>query len=253
VEKRIVDTPKPGQRVVLITGAGSGIGLAIARRFIAAGDRLALAWFGNCTALSALAQQAAADHVLLREVDVRDLAAVNAFVKTAEQMFGRLDVVVTSAGIAIWGPTHELPWETFEQTFAVNVRGTLACIRAALPGMYARGTGRIITISSEVALLGMAEAVAYTASKAAVIGMTKALARECAPRGVLVNSVAPGPTHTPLLDQSPEATNPAALAAMPIGRFAQPDEIAGAVEMLAGKDGSFFVGQVVSPNGGAAI
>jgi NAD(P)-dependent dehydrogenase (short-subunit alcohol dehydrogenase family) len=245
--------PEAGERVVLVTGAGSGIGLAIARRFAVAGDRLALGYFGNADDVRAIERSQPAGSVLLCDVDVRNVTAVEEFVRTAETRFGRIDVLVTSAGIATWGPTSQFPWEQYEQIMAVNVRGTFSCIRAALPGMYARGGGRIITISSEVALVGMAEAVAYTASKGAIIGMTKSLARECAPHGVLVNSVAPGPTHTPLMEQSPEATDPQAMAAVPIGRYAMPDEIAGAVELLAGRDGSFFVGQVISPNGGAAI
>ncbi|MFF4253938.1 SDR family NAD(P)-dependent oxidoreductase [Streptomyces sp. NPDC001663] len=247
--------PVPGQRTVLVTGAATGIGLAVARRFAAEGDRLVLNYYKDNGELDAVA----AGHpggeaaVLQVEADVSDPHACEELVRRAEAAYGRVDVLVTSAGIATWGPTAEFPWEDYERLMAVNLRGTYACVRAVLPGMTRRRAGRIITISSEVALVGMAEATAYAATKGAVIAMTKSLAREMAPLGVLVNSVAPGPTMTPLFEQSPESQDPAVQAAVPVGRFGRPAEIAGAVSMLAGPDGSFFVGQVVSPNGGAAI
>lgn len=246
---------RPGNRVVAVTGAATGIGRALAERFAEMGDQLALAYFGDRNDLDELAaaHPKGADQVLLTDLDVRDVEACARFVRATEQRFGHIDVLVTSAGVAFWGPTHEFSWDRYRQLFDVNVTGTYACIRATLPGMLARGAGRIITISSEVALVGMQEAVAYCGTKGAVIAMTKSLAREYASRGVLINSVAPGPTRTPLLAQSPESNDPAVEAAVPIGRFGQPREIAGAVAMLAGEDGTFFVGQIISPNGGAAI
>jgi NAD(P)-dependent dehydrogenase (short-subunit alcohol dehydrogenase family) len=247
--------PPPGERVVVITGAATGIGRAIAERFVAAGDNVVLAYYEDSGTLPELVnghpRGPAAAHIL--HVDVREIDACAGLVAEAERRFGRVDVLVTSAGVAFWGPSHEFSWDRYEQLLSTNLRGTYACIRAALPGMVERKSGRIITISSEVALVGMAEAAVYAATKGAVIAMTKSLAREYAPHGVLINSVAPGPTHTPLLDTSPEADDPAVKEQVPLRRFGMPSEIAGAVAMLAGPDGSFFVGQIVSPNGGAAI
>jgi NAD(P)-dependent dehydrogenase (short-subunit alcohol dehydrogenase family) len=247
--------PAPGDRVVLITGAATGIGFAIGQRFAAHGDRLVLNFFKDEGRLGSIAaaHPRGPQSVLRCEADVSDPQACEYLIRRAEAEFGRVDVLVTSAGIATWGPTAEFDWEDYERLMAVNLRGTYACVRAVLPGMIDRGAGRIITISSEVALVGMAEAAAYAATKGAVVALTKSVAREVAPRGVLVNSVAPGPTVTPLLEQSPESQDPAVAAAVPVGRFGQPHEIAGAVSMLAGPDGTFFVGQVVSPNGGAAM
>jgi NAD(P)-dependent dehydrogenase (short-subunit alcohol dehydrogenase family) len=247
--------PVPGERVVVITGAATGIGFAISERFAAEGDRLVLNYLKDEGQLGALAAShpRGPESVLCYEADVSEPQACEDLIGRAEAEFGRVDVLVTSAGIAIWGPTAEFPFADYERLMAVNLRGTYACVRAVLPGMISRHAGRIITISSEVALVGMAEAAAYAATKGAVIALTKSVAREVAPHGILVNSVAPGPTVTPLLEQSPESLDPAVQAAVPVGRFGQPHEIAGAVAMLAGPDGTFFVGQVVSPNGGAAI
>lgn len=241
--------------VVAITGAATGIGRAIAERFAENGCKLALAYFKDSHQLENLKAKhiLGNDAVFLKDVDVSDRQQCFEFIQDAEEKFGKIDVLITSAGIATWAPTESFLDADYQQLFAVNVNGTYHCIQAALPNMLAQGFGRVITISSEVALVGMPEAAAYSATKGAVISMTKSLAREYASRGILFNSVAPGPTKTPLMDQSPESKDPAVAAAIPIGRFGEPEEIAGAVFMLASKDGNFFCGQVLSPNGGAAI
>lgn len=240
-------------RVVAITGASKGIGRALAERFAESQDQLAL-----CDQL-ALARSDLSD---LEQVSGhapffvdRDLAqpeqAVD-FVASTVDRFGRIDVLITCAGIHRYGPSEAVPLEDWSAILAVNLTGTFLCIQAALPVMLGQGSGRIITISSELGLSGMAEYAAYCASKGGVIALTKALAREYAGRGILINSVAPGPVITDLLKNSPEY-DLAAVPPLPIGRYGQPAEIAEVVHAIAGEAGTYLVGQVISPNGGAVI
>jgi NAD(P)-dependent dehydrogenase (short-subunit alcohol dehydrogenase family) len=241
-------------RVVAITGAQRGIGLAIARRFAAAGDRLALNYLDNAGALDEVAAAARAQGgaCQLIQADLSRREQAEAFVRQAEAHYGRLDVLVNNAGVLHIAPAGETPWEQWDRMIAINLTATFACLRAALPGMIARKSGRIINISSELGLMGAANYAAYCASKGGVIALTKAVAKEAAPHGVLVNSVAPGPIDTDMLRDSDEFTEAGRLA-LPIKRFGTPDEIARAVEFLAGPGGDYFVGQVISPNGGAVI
>jgi NAD(P)-dependent dehydrogenase (short-subunit alcohol dehydrogenase family) len=232
-------------RVALITGAASGIGRAIASRLYAHGWRLALADTRQAYDFG--------DRALSRVVDVTDRQAVGAFVSDAEALFGGVDLVVPCAGIHRDGASESIEWCDWDQVLAVNLHGCFAVIRAALPGMLRRGGGRIVTISSELGLTGASESAAYCASKGAVIGLTKALAREYASAGILINSVAPGPVATEMLMAVPEYASGVEAERLPIRRYGTPDEIAAVVEALAGKAGTFMVGQVISPNGGAVI
>jgi 3-oxoacyl-[acyl-carrier protein] reductase len=235
-------------RVIAITGAGRGIGLATARRFAAAGDRLALNDRRSGDALRDLSEEA-----LLSEGDVSKREDAQRFIAEAEDHYGAIDVLITNAGILHSTPSHEVPPHEWEDTIATNLSGTWWCIRAALPGMMRRGRGRIITVSSELGLIGFPTYAAYAASKGGIIALTKSLAKELAPLGILVNSVAPGPVVTDMLVHDTIEYNDETREQIPLRRFGEPDEIAAAVEFLAGPGGDFMVGQVVSPNGGTAI
>ena len=135
----------------------------------------------------------------------------------------------------------------------VNLTGTWNVIQAALAGMLERGAGRIVTISSEVGLAGLERYAAYAASKGGVIALTKALARELAPRGICVNSVAPGPIEAGMLLNEAAYSDEWLAAHVPLGRWGRASEVAAAVALLAGDEGGYFVGQVLSPNGGTVI
>ncbi|MQA92528.1 MAG: SDR family oxidoreductase [Gemmatimonas sp.] len=243
----------PSRPVVALTGASSGIGLATANAFASRGSKLALGYYGDGEPLARLAENhpEGGDGVVSREFDVADRAAAAEFIQLAEQRFDRVDVLVTCAGVHIWNPTPDHSWDDWDRVLDVNLNGTFACIRSALPGMMERRAGRIITFSSELALTGHPEYAAYCASKGAIVSMTKALAREAAPAGVLVNCIAPGPIDTPMMQASPEYDH--VEGQMPIGRYGRPEEIAEVVVSLASEAGSFYVGQVLSPNGGAVI
>jgi NAD(P)-dependent dehydrogenase (short-subunit alcohol dehydrogenase family) len=242
------------QRVVAITGAQRGIGLATARRFAELGDRLALNYLDEPDELEAVAATARAAggacHLIQGDLGRREQA--EGFVRQAEAHYGRIDVLVNNAGVLWLGPTAETGWDQWDRMIAINLTATFAGIRAALPAMMARRAGRIINISSELGLMGAAGYAAYCASKGGVIALTKAVAKEAAPHGVLVNSVAPGPVDTDMLRNSDEYSE-AGRRALPIKRFGTADEIARAVEFLAGPGGDYFVGQVISPNGGAVM
>ena len=240
-------------RVVAITGAGRGIGYAVAARFAESGCQLVLC------------DQVQMDEAPLTELgrvsghspsfscgDVSRAEQAHGFIGGAVEKFGRIDVLITSAGIHRYGPSESVSQEDWSAVVAVNLTGTFLSIQAALPPMLQQGAGRIVTISSELGLTGMPAYAAYCASKGGVIALTKALAREYVSRGILINSVAPGPVLTDMLRDSPEY-DPQSAPDLPIGRFGRPEEIAAMVHAVAGDAGTFLVGQVISPNGGAVI
>jgi len=182
---------------------------------------------------------------LSREEQV--VAAVN----DAARRLGGLDIIVNNAGILEEMPLTGVTAEHIDRMFAVNVKGAILVAREALP--HLREGGRIVNVASELAYLGRAETSVYVATKAALLGLTRSWARELAPR-ILVNAVAPGPTDTPLLafEQLSEAQRRAETA-HPLGRIGRPEEVAAAVVFLAGPGATFFTGQCLGANGGAAM
>jgi 3-oxoacyl-[acyl-carrier protein] reductase len=229
-------------RVAIVSGAAGGLGAPIVRRLVAD-------WFS----VAAIDVEPAPGAVLHGAVDVTDAEAVRAFVDRVETVLGPPDVVVTAAGIQRTGASEEVTPEDWAAVLAVNLTGTWNVIQAALPSMLARGAGRVITVSSEIGLAGSARYAAYAASKGGVIALTKSLAREYAPRGILFNSVAPGPIEAGML-LAEDAYSPEWLAVnAPLGRFGTPEEVAATVSLLAGEGGGYYVGAVLSPNGGTVI
>jgi NAD(P)-dependent dehydrogenase (short-subunit alcohol dehydrogenase family) len=220
------------RRVAIVSGAAGGLGRPIAERLSA--DGFSVAGFDL-------------------EVDVTDPAAVGEFVARVGVEVGSPDVVVTAAGVQRIGPSEAVDAADWQHVLDVNLTGTWNVIQAALPGMLERRAGRIITISSETGLAGLAQYSAYAASKGGVIALTKSLGRELAPRGICVNSVAPGPIEAGMLLGKPAHSDDWLKANVPLGRFGRPGEVAACVSLLAGPDGGYFVGQVLSPNGGTVI
>lgn len=231
-----------GDPVAIVSGASGGLGVAIVRRLTADGFAVA-----GCDI-------APGDGAALHdEIDVVDPRAVRAFVGRVEDELGPAAVVVTAAGTQRTGPSEVVEQQDWRHVLDVNLTGTWNVVQAVLPAMLERGSGRIVTISSEVGIAGLERYAAYAASKGGVIALTKALARELAPRGICVNSIAPGPIEAGMLVRGP-AYNDAWLAEhVPLGRWGRADEVAACVALLAGEDGGYFVGQVLSPNGGTVI
>jgi len=243
------------KRVIIVTGAGRGIGLAVARRFAVTGDLLVLndRQFGDEAAEIVDQAKSSGGDVAFVTGDVSRAEDVAALVTTAMDRHGRIDVLVNNAGVLLSKATVDTTDEDWARVIGINLTGTWNCLHAVLPGMIERRAGRIINVSSELGLIGFATYAAYCASKGGVIALTKAVAKEVAPHGVLVNSVAPGPIETDMLKYDTVEYNDETREQIPLRRFGQPDEIAAMVEFLAGPGGSYMVGQIVSPNGGTAI
>jgi 3-oxoacyl-[acyl-carrier protein] reductase len=239
-------------RVALVTGAASGIGQGIALAFAAEGADVVVAdRVTEADAAATLAGVAASGReALFVEVDVSDEAQVRAMADAAVARFGRVDILVNNAGIFSESLLEEMTAEEWDRVLATNLRSVFLCTRALIGPMLERGDGRIINIASQLGQIGGVSAVHYSASKAGVIGFTKALAREVSARGVLVNAIAPGPIETPLLENETEAWRSAKLAELPIGRFGRVDEVTPTAVLLASADGSYYVGQTLGPNGG---
>lgn len=220
----------------LVTGAASGIGARVADALCSDG------W------LVAGLDLVRSDTELALVGDVTDAEAVAGAVRRA----GDVALAVTVAGAYEMAPIDELDAERWERMLAINLGGTVHVCAAVLPGMLAAGRGAIVTISSDLGLAGSAGDAHYAASKGAVLGLTRALAREVGPRGVRVNSVAPGATDTPMIGPDSPWRARAFLDTLPLRRLVAPDEIAAAVLFLARGAGGMN-GQVISPNAGAVI
>ncbi len=241
-------------RVAFVTGAAGGIGNAIVERLIEEGARVAVADVERDAARHVASRwgEVAVDVV----VDVTSGASIAAAVAACESRLGPIDILVNNAGWDSVGPFVDSDEATWDRVLAINLRGTIACTRAVLDGMLARGTGAIVNLGSDAARVGSSGEAVYSAAKAGVLGFTKTMARELARQGIRVNAVCPGPTDTPLL-HGIAAANPKLVAALeraiPLGRVARPAEIAAAVAFLASDDAAFITGQTLSVSGGLTM
>ncbi|NRP20258.1 3-oxoacyl-[acyl-carrier-protein] reductase FabG [Ensifer adhaerens] len=235
----------------IVTGAGSGIGRAIALRLATDGYAVVVNDLSPESSAAVAGEIVAAGGVATAiSGDVSSEADVTATAEKAAQRHGPVALLVNNAGIAHQALFENLEVADFDRMFAVHVRGTFLMTKAVLPGMLARGEGVIVNMASQLGQIGGVELVHYSSAKAAIIGMTKALAREVSSRGVRVNAVAPGPINTPLVMGLSQDWRDAKKAQLPLGRFGEPDEIAATVSFLASPSASLFVGQTLGPNSG---
>jgi 3-oxoacyl-[acyl-carrier protein] reductase len=239
-------------RHAIVTGGSRGIGAAIVRAFVEEGCAVAFCHLDDAESAGMLINVLRADghDVHATACDVSDEASVGRFVAWAREQFGAIDILVNNAGIGGEAAFDAIGTVLFDRMIAVHLRGTFLMAHACYPDMRQRGHGRIINMASQLAYLGAAGAVHYCAAKAGIIGLTRALAREAAPHGVLVNAIAPGPIDTDLLGQMSPAWLERKRSELPLGRFGRPDEIALTAVLLASEGGAFYVGQTLSPNGG---
>jgi 2-dehydro-3-deoxy-L-rhamnonate dehydrogenase (NAD+) len=238
-------------RTAAITGGAAGIGLAVARRMVASGARVAL-WDRDQKML-ADAKAALGGDTLTMAFDVADASAVSQATDETVAAFGGIDALVCSAGIT--GPNVPLadyPVDAWKQVFDVNVHGVFLCNRAVVPVMQKKDYGRIVNIASVAGKEGNPNASAYSASKAAVIGLTKSLSKELAKTGIRANCVTPAAVRTAIFDQMSQQHIDFMLAKIPLGRFGTVDEIAAMVCWLASEDCSFSTGAVFDLSGGRA-
>jgi NAD(P)-dependent dehydrogenase (short-subunit alcohol dehydrogenase family) len=248
-------------RVAIITGAAGGIGGAIARRFAPEGARLCLADRYGCVGL---AEELAASGVELIDIpmDVTDRFENRRMVERTVETFGRVDVLVTAAGIASTGNAETLSEAKWDRVVAVNLKGVFLSCQAVIPAMRAARYGRIVTIGSILAKNGgnprpwidrteqdRSGNIAYGAAKAGVHAMTLYLAKELAADNITVNCVAPGPVASAMTTNLPETFK----ALLPVGRLGRPEEVADAVAYLAGEQASFTTGEILDVNGGGWV
>ena len=241
-----------GQRA-LVTGGASGIGRAIALALAAEGARVAVVDRAPLERIEAVAAEMGGEGACALQADVAEEDQVLAMIDAVLARLGGLDLLVNNAGILIEKPLLETSAADFDRLIGVNLRGVFLVGREALRAMARQGAGRVISIASELAYLGRENCSLYCASKGGVLSLTRAWAREFAPK-ILVNALAPGPTDTAMLQA--EFTSPETLAREahnPLGRIGRPEEIASAAVFLAGPGATFMTGQCLSPNGGAAM
>ncbi|HLX27233.1 MAG TPA: SDR family NAD(P)-dependent oxidoreductase [Casimicrobiaceae bacterium] len=238
-------------RRAVVTGGASGIGLATARRLFASGARVAL-WDRDESAL-ARANDTLGGNAVTNVVDVTNAYAVEDAANAVAKHFGGIDALVCAAGIT--GPnatTWAYPVDAWREVFDVNVHGLFHCNRAVVPIMRAADYGRIVNIASVAGKEGNPNASAYSASKAAVICLTKSLGKELAKTGIRVNCVTPAAVRTPIFDQMTQEHIDFMLSKIPMGRFGSVDEIAALVCWLASEDCAFSTGAVFDASGGRA-
>jgi len=239
-------------QVAWVTGASRGIGRASAVLLAQAGADVALCHLSDDAAAraAALAISAHGRRTFHAEADMGDVAAIRRFAAAAEAALGPCDILVNNAGLNIRKPFAETTEADFDRVLDVHLKGMFFMAQAVFPGMAARGRGRIINIASQLAFKGAAGIVAYCAAKAGIVGLTRALAREAAPLGILVNAVAPGATDTDLVRARGPEWRREMEALLPMGRLGTVEEVAESVLLLAGPGGGYYCGATLSPNGG---
>lgn len=241
-------------KIAVVTGAARGIGRVIAERLASQGADVAICdlkaeWLADTvTAIEALGRKA-----LPVAVDVGDGTAVNACIAEVIKVFGKVDIMVNNAGITKDTLLVRMSDEDWDAVLRVNLKGTFLFSRAVSKHMMKQRGGAIVNIASVIGLIGNAGQCNYAASKAGVIALTKSTAKELASRGVRVNAVAPGFISSKMTDALSQEVRDQMMAAIPLARFGQPEDIAKAVAFLASEEASYVTGQVLSVNGGMVM
>lgn len=243
-------------QVAVITGGNAGIGKAIALKLAEEGAKIAILGTNSETGEAAaieIKQEVPFAQVLFYQVDVSKTAQVEECLKKISDHFGKVDILVNNAGVTADQLLMKMSEEEWDRVIAVNLKSCYNMCRAVVRSMMKARKGKIINISSVVGLTGNAGQVNYAASKAGMIGFTKALAKELAPRQILVNCIAPGFIQTKMTDSLSESQKESILKEIPLGRMGIPIEIAHAVWFLASPLSSYMTGQVMTVDGGMVI
>jgi 3-oxoacyl-[acyl-carrier protein] reductase len=238
-------------KVVLVTGGSRGIGAAISRRFASLGCQVVIAYRSDHDAANALVDElsSAGGTSVAVQADVADPNAITALVAAVVERFGRIDVLVNCAAVGHYRPLGQMDAAFIRSVLDTNVMGTVLMTEAVLPHLPSPG-GRIINFSSALAYRPIPTSSVYSASKAAVATLTHTFAKELGPRGITVNAVAPGVIETDMTTRIIAERGEQILAATPLGRIGQPDDIAGIVAFLASADGGWITGRTIIADGG---
>ena len=229
-------------QVAVVTGGARGLGAEMCRLFAKEGAKVIAVDMGEMTYQ--------AEGVEFYRLNITDPTACRAFYEETMAKYGQIDILVNNAGITRDGLLMMMKETDFDDVINTNLKGAFLCMKAVARTMMKQRYGRIVNLSSVVGLRGNAGQVNYAASKAGVIGMTKSMAKELAARNVTVNAVAPGCMETDMTAAMPEAAKTATLAAIPMGRMGQPEDVARAVAFLCSDDAAYITGQVLSVDGG---
>lgn len=238
------------KKTALITGGSRGIGAACVRRLAAEDFRVAFCYKSREAEALALAAETGAWAL---PCDVSQKEQVEKLLDTVLEKFCQLDILVCNAGVAWQGLTQDMPAGKYRELMSVDLDGVFFACQAALKPMLRQKSGRIITISSMWGQVGGSCEVAYSAAKAGVIGLTKALAKEVGPSGITVNCVAPGVVDTDMVRPLGEETLAALAEETPLGRIASAEDVAACVSFICSRGGEYLTGQVIAPNGGLVI
>lgn len=239
-------------KVALVTGGSRGIGRAVAQTLALQGAKVAVAYasqeFAAAEVVAAIRE--AGGEAEAMQLDVADSARVDAVVADVAKRYGRLDILVANAGIAIDGLLMRLKDEDLDRMLSVNLRGAMACARAAIKTMVRARTGRVVFVSSVIGEMGNVGQTGYAATKAALLGVTKSLAREVGSRTITVNAVAPGFIETDMTAAIQGDMRAAVEKQIPLGRIGSPKDVAAAVAYLCSDEAAYVTGHVMRVNGG---
>ena len=242
-------------KTAVVTGGSRGIGRAICLELARRGANVVFSYAGNTAAAAKTLEELKALGVEARAVqgNVADPAAAKTLIDTAVKELGGIHILVNNAGITRDGLAMAMKEDDFDAVIETNLKGAFLCMKAAIRPMMKARYGRIVNMSSVVALRGNPGQVNYCASKAGLIGMTKSLAKEMGARGITVNAVAPGYISTDMTAALPDAARQAMLSTIPVGRAGSPEDVAAAVAFLASEEAGYITGQVLSVDGGMGM
>ena len=242
-------------KVAFVTGASRGIGRAVALRLAAEGAKVALNFAGNLQKAEEVKSEIETDggEAMLVQGNVADFEVVNDLIKKVADEWGTIDILVNNAGITKDGLLMKMSEADFDNVISTNLKGVFNCTKAVTRMMIKQRSGRIVNMSSVVALMGNAGQANYAAAKAGIIGFTKSAAKEFASRGITVNAVAPGFISTDMTGVLPETVKETMLKEIPAGRAGTPEDVANAVAFLVSDQAAYITGQILKVDGGMAM